>query len=41
VIAYRLGSGGEYMEVVQAGAGQRFVAVEPFPVEFDPAELLP
>jgi Uma2 family endonuclease len=41
VIAYRLGSHGEYVEVAQAGSGQRFAAAEPFPVECDPAELLP
>jgi len=42
LVAYRLDAGtGEYIEVARVEAGQRFVAVEPFPVEFDPAELLP
>lgn len=42
LVAYRLDAGtGEYVEIARVEAGQRFVAVEPFPVEFDPAELLP
>jgi Uma2 family endonuclease len=47
LVAYRLDASagesgeGEYVQVAWVEAGQRFVATEPFPVEFDPAALLP
>ena len=47
LVAYRLDASagesgeGEYVQVARVEAGQRFVATEPFPVEFDPAALLP
>ena len=47
LVAYRLDASGgesgerEYVQLARVEAGQRFVATEPFPVEFDPAALLP
>ena len=46
LVAYRLGvtadaGQAEYIEIARVGAGARFTTTEPFPIEFDPASLLP
>ncbi|GGM31448.1 MULTISPECIES: Uma2 family endonuclease [Micromonospora] len=38
---YALGEAGGYELVTQAVSGMRLLSTEPFPIDFDPAELLP
>jgi Uma2 family endonuclease len=40
VLVHTLGDDGEYRLTHQAGAGSMLRVAEPFPIEFDPAELL-
>ena len=41
IVAYLLDEDGVYTEYKRQAGGKRFSVIEPFPVEFDPADLLP